>query len=143
MDKLIPLCDDLDEWAARSWWRALLVALFPKSCLAMRLRTQLKARPKTWGIGLWADKETEDVAYACAECFYYAFPCGSLNFVPDDPIDVIAAFDPQGDLCSHAAVLYIEQEFECVVPDSALSNCTFGEFVAAVMKARNKGNGNL
>ena len=57
MDKLIPLCDDLDEWAARSWWRALLVALFPNSCLAIRLRTQLKARPKTWGIGLWADKE--------------------------------------------------------------------------------------
>ena len=92
---------------------------------------------------MWADNDTEDVAYACAECFYYAFPCGSLNFVPDDPIDLIAAFDPHGDLCSHAAVLYIEQEFECVVPDSALSNCTFGEFVAAVIKARNKGNGNL
>ena len=70
---------------------------------------------------------------------YYAYPCGSMNFVPDDPIDVIAAFDPQGDLCGHAAVLYVEQEFECVVPDSALSNCTFGEFVAAVIKARNKG----
>ena len=23
MDKLTPLCDDLDKWAARSWWRAL------------------------------------------------------------------------------------------------------------------------
>lgn len=119
------------------------MALFPRSCLAMRLRRQLKARPKTWGIGLWADKDTEDVAYACAECFYYAFPCGSLNFVPDDPIDLIAAFDPHGDLCSHAAVSFVEQEFACVVPESALSNCTFGEFVAAVMKARNKGNGNL
>ena len=139
----MPLCDDLDEWAARSWWRALLVALIPRSCLAMRLRRQLKARPKTWGIGLWADKDTEDVAYACAECFYYAFPCGSLNFVPDDPIDLIAAFDPHGDLCSHAAVSFVEQEFECVVPESALSNCTFGEFVAAVMKARSNGNGNL
>ena len=143
MDKLTPLCDDLDEWAARSWWRALLVALFHNSCLAIRLRTQLKARPKTWGIGLWADKDTEDVAYACAECFYYAFPCGSLNFVPDDPIDLIAAFDPHGDLCSHAAVSFVEQEFECVVPESALSNCTFGEFVAAVMQARSKKNGNL
>ena len=143
MDKLVPLCDNLDEWAARSWWRALLVALFPNSCLAIRLRTQLKARPKTLGIGLWADKDTEDVAYACAECFYYAFPCGSLNFVPDDPIDLIAAFDPHGDLCSHAAVSFVEQEFACVVPESALSNCTFGEFVAAVMKAGSKGNGNL
>ena len=68
--------------------------------------------------------------------------CLSVRFVEfraRDPINVIAAFDPHGDLCSHAAVLYIEQEFECVVPDSALSNCTFGEFVAAVIKARNKG----
>ena len=101
----------------------------------------LKSRPKTWGIGLWADKETEDVAHGCAECFYYAYPCGSLNFVPDDPIDLIAAFDPHGDLCSHAAVSFVEQEFECVVPESALSNCTFGEFVAAVMKARDKWKG--
>ena len=44
---------------------------------------------------------------------------------------------------AYAAVSYVEQEFECVVLDSALSNCTFGEFVAAVIKARNKGNGNL
>ena len=40
---------------------------------------------------------------------------------------------------AYAAVSYVEQEFECVVPESALSNCTFGEFVAAVIKARNKG----
>ena len=44
---------------------------------------------------------------------------------------------------AYAAVSFVEQEFECVVPESALSNCTFGEFVAAVMKARSKGNGNL
>ena len=78
--------------------------LVRQNCLTIRLRTQLKARLNAWGVGLWADKDTEDVAYACAECFYYAFPCGSLNFVPDDPIDLIAAFDPHGDLCSHAAV---------------------------------------
>ena len=68
--------------------------------------------------------------------------CLSVRFVEfraRDPINVIAAFDPHGDLCSHAAVSFVEQEFACVVPESALSNCTFGEFVAAVIKARNKG----
>lgn len=133
--KIEPLRDDVAEWAAKSWWRGLLVCLFRDHVLERRLKQQLKDRPNVWGVGLWPNEETEEVAKVCAEAFEYAYDC-ERKFIPSDPINMIGNLDGCHDLCGHAAVVRIESDLNCTIPDSVLSDCIFGELVDAVLKVR-------
>ena len=130
-----PLRDDVAEWAAKSWWRGVLSSLFRDDVLERRLKQQLKDRPKVWGIGLWPDEETEEVAKVCADAIEFAYDC-ERKFIPADPIDMIGNLDGSHDLYGHMAVACIEKDLNCTIPDSVLSGCTFGEFVEAIMKVR-------
>ena len=130
-----PLKDDVAEWAAKSWWRGLLVRMLGDLVLERRLKQQLRARPNVWGVGLWPNEETEEVAKVCAEAFEYAYDC-ERKFIPSDPINMIGNLDGCHDLCGHAAVVRIESDLNCTIPESVLSDCTFGELVDAVLKVR-------
>ena len=130
-----PLKDDVAEWAAKSWWRGLLACLFRDDVLERRLKQQLKDRPNVWGVGLWPDDEHEEVAKVCAEALEYAYDC-ERKFIPSDPINMIDNLDGCHDLCGHEAVVCIESDLNCTVPDSVLRDCTFGELVDAVLKVR-------
>lgn len=133
--KIEPLKDDVAEWAAKSWWRGLLVRMLGDLVLERRLKQQLKDRPNVWGVGLWPNEETEEVAKVCAEAFEYAYDC-ERKFIPSDPINMIGNLDGCHDLCGHAAVVRIESDLNCTIPESVLSDCTFGELVDAVLKVR-------
>ena len=133
--KIEPLRDDVAEWAAKSWWRGLLARMLGALVLELRLKKQLKDRPNVWGVGLWPDEETEEVAKVCAEAFVFAYDC-ERKFIPSDQVDMIENLDGCHDLCGHTAVVCIEKDLKCKIPDSVLSGCTFGEFVDAIMKVR-------
>ena len=135
---IAPLKNDSSEWRDKSFWRDLLGFFFTNSVLAWRLKQQLKARPNVWGIGLWPDDEHEAVAKICAEGLDAGFGCESINFIPDDPLNLIGDLDAFHDLCGAEAVIAIEFDLGLTIPDSALSNCTFGELVQQLVTLRHK-----
>ena len=137
--KVEPLKDDVAEWAAKSWWRGLLACLFRDHVLERRLRQQLKDRPNVWGMGLWPDVEHEEVAKICAEGFNFGYACDSINFIPDDPLNLIGDLDAAHDLCGAEAIMAIENELGLTIPESVTSNCTFGEMVRQLVALRRKG----
>ena len=140
MNELIkPLSDDTSEWRGKSFWRDLLGFFFTNSVLAWRLKQQLKARPNVWGIGLWPDDEHEAVAKICAEGLDAGFGCESVNFIPDDPLNLIGDLDAAHDLCGAEAIMAIENELGLTIPESVTSNCTFGEMVRQLVALRRKG----
>lgn len=134
-----PLKDDTSEWRAKSFWRDLLGFFFTNSVLERRLRQQLKDRPNVWGIGLWPDVEHEEVAKICAEGFNFGYACDSINFIPDDPLNLIGDLDAAHDLCGAEAIMAIENELGLTIPESVTSNCTFGEMVRQLVALRRKG----
>ena len=131
-----PLRNDSAEWRKKGFWRDLLGFFFTNSVLAWRLKQQLKARPNVWGIGLWPDAEHEKVAKICAEGFDFGYTCGTINFIPDDPLNLIGDLDAAHDLCGAEAVFAIEFDLGLTIPDSALSDCTFGEMVRQLVALR-------
>ena len=133
-----PLKDDSSEWRDKSFWRDLLGFFFTNSVLAWRLKQQLKARPNVWGIELWPDAEHEGVARICAEGIADGYACESINFIPDDPVNLIADLDAAHDLCGVEAVMAIEFDLGLTIPESALSDCTFGELVRQLVALRHK-----
>ena len=140
MNELIkPLSDDTSEWREKSLGRDFLGFFFPNSVLARRLKQQLKDRPNVWGIGLWPDAEHEAVAKICAEGLDAGFGCESVNFIPDDPLNLIADLDAAHDLCGAEAIMAIENELGLTIPESVTSNCTFGEMVRQLVALRRKG----
>ena len=114
-----------------AWFAA---CLFRDHVLERRLRQQLKDRPNVWGMGLWPDVEHEEVAKVCAEGLDAGFGCESVNFIPDDSVNLIGDLDAFHDLCGAEAVLAIEFDLGLTIPDSALSNCTFGEMVRQLVR---------
>ena len=86
--QIAPLKDDTSEWRKKSFWRDLLGFFFPDLVLERRLKQQLKSRPNVWGIGLWPDAEHEGVAKVCAEGLDAGFGCESVNFIPDDSVNL-------------------------------------------------------
>ena len=133
-----PLKDDTSAWREKSFWRDLLGFFFPDLVLERRLKQQLKARPNVWGIGLWPDAEHEGVAKVCAEGLDAGFGCESVNFIPDDSVNLIGDLDAFHDLCGAEAVLAIELDLGLTIPESALSDCTFGELVQKLVTLRHK-----
>ena len=133
-----PLKDDSSEWRDKSFCRDLLGFFFPDLVLERRLKQQLKARPNVWGIGLWPDAEHEGVAKVCAEGLDAGFGCESVNFIPDDSVNLIGDLDAFHDLCGAEAVLAIELDLGLTIPESALSDCTFGELVRQLVTLRHK-----
>ena len=133
-----PLKDDTSEWRKNSIWRDLLGFFFPDLVLERRLKQQLKSRPNVWGIGLWPDAEHEGVAKVCAEGLDAGFGCESVNFIPDDSVYLIGDLDAFHDLCGAEAVLAIELDLGLTIPESALSDCTFGELVRQLVTLRHK-----
>lgn len=133
-----PLKDDTSEWRKNSIWRDLLGFFFPDLVLERRLKQQLKSRPNVWGIGLWPDAEHEGVAKVCAEGLDAGFGCESVNFIPDDSVNLIGDLDAFHDLCGAEAVLAIELDLGLTIPESALSDCTFGELVRQLVTLRHK-----
>ena len=133
-----PLKDDTSEWRKKSFWRDLLGFFFPDLVLERRLKQQLKSRPNVWGIGLWPDAEHEEVAKICAEGFYFGYACDSINFIPDDPLNLIGDLDAAHDLSGAEAVWAIERELGLTIPESTLSDCTFGELVRQLVALRHK-----
>ena len=133
-----PLKDDSSEWRDKSFCRDLLGFFFPDLVLERRLKQQLKARPNVWGIGLWPDAEHEGVAKVCAEGLDAGFGCESVNFIPDDSVNLIGDLDAFHDLCGAEAVLAIELDLGLTIPESALSDCTFGELVQQLVTLRHK-----
>ena len=131
-----PLTDDTSEWRDKSLWRDLLGFVFTNSVLEWRLRQQLKSRPNVWGIGLWPDAEHEEVARICAEGFNFGYACDSINFIPDDPLNLIGDLDAAHDLSGVEAVWAIERELGLTIPESALNDCTFGEMVRQLVALR-------
>ena len=136
--QIAPLKDDTSEWRDKGFWRDLLGFFFSNSVLAWRLKQQLKARPNVWGIGLWPDAEHEGVAKVCAEGLDAGFGCESVNFIPDDSVNLIGDLDAFHDLCGAEAVLAIELDLGLTIPESALSDCTFGELVQQLVTLRHK-----
>ena len=132
------LKDDSSEWRDKSFCRDLLGFFFPDLVLERRLKQQLKARPNVWGIGLWPDAEHEGVAKVCAEGLDAGFGCESVNFIPDDSVNLIGDLDAFHDLCGAEAVLAIELDLGLTIPESALSDCTFGELVRQLVTLRHK-----
>ena len=136
--QIAPLKDDTSEWREKSFGRDLLGFFFTNSVLAWRLKQQLKARPNVWGIELWPDAEHEGVARICAEGIADGYACESINFIPDDPVNLIADLDAAHDLCGVEAVMAIEFDLGLTIPESALSDCTFGELVRQLVALRQK-----
>ena len=137
--QIAPLKDDTSAWREKSFWRDLLGFFFTNSVLAWRLRQQLKLRPNVWGIELWPDAEHEEVAKICAEGFNFGYACDSINFIPDDPLNLIGDLDAAHDLCGAEAIMAIERELGLTIPESVTSNCTFGEMVRQLVALRRKG----
>ena len=133
-----PLKDDTSAWREKSFWRDLLGFFFTNSVLAWRLKQQLKSRSNVWGIGLWPYAEHEKVAKICAEGFNFGYACDSINFIPDDPLNLIADLDAAHDLSGVEAVWAIERELGLTIPESALNDCTFGEMVRQLVALRRK-----
>ena len=137
--KIEPLKDDTSAWREKGFWRDLLGFFFSNSVLAWRLKQQLKSRPNVWGIGLWPDAEHEGVARICAEGIADGYACESINFIPDDPLNLIGDLDAAHDLCGAEAIMAIENELGLTIPESVTSNCTFGEMVRQLVAFRRKG----
>lgn len=131
-----PLKDDTFAWREKGFWRDLFGFFFPDLVLVRRLKQQLKDRPNVWGIGLWPDDEHEEVAKICAEGIDFGYSCESTNFIPADPMGLIADLDPYHDLCGAEAIMAIEYKLGFKLPDSELSDCTFGELVEKIVAIR-------
>ena len=119
--------------------------LFPKGCvydfdaeLIRSLNRQISKRPEVWGMGLWSDDTTEQIAKFFARFCEDTTPeIFRAAFVPEDPIALINSFD--GSLGFGALSRMreaAETHFGCrhFTDDevSALANQTFGDFVAVV-----------
>ena len=53
---------------------------------SLRISEQLAARPNVWGVGLWPDEKTEQVAQKCAEVLANNFGLTAFSFVPEDSL---------------------------------------------------------
>lgn len=134
MNALKPLHDDVSG-SQKTRFQRIVVKLFGDVYLSRSLKTQLAQRPKTWGLGLWPDIETERVAKICAECLSQNFGCRDDKLIPDDPLDLIVAIDPSYYL-DDFAVIEIMREFDCDLDPTSYQGGTFGDLVKAVMEAR-------
>lgn len=104
------------------------------------LYEQLKVRPNPWGVGLWKDGDTEEVAKRCAEIFIENFlECPNDRLVPQDRMEMVFALNDSGDLEDVEAIDQIESEFECKIPKEFFtSEKTFADFVECVKAGRGK-----
>lgn len=79
------------------------------------------------------------MAKICAEGLDAGFGCESVNFIPDDPLNLIGDLDAAHDWCGVEAIMAIENELGLTVPESALRDCTFGEMVRQLVALRRTG----
>mgnify|MGYP003322876223 FL=1 len=107
---------------------------------AQFLYEQLKARPSPWGKGLWKDEETEKIAERCAQIFVENFlACPNERLIPQDPMEMVMALNDTGDLEDVEALVQIEREFSCKIPEECFqAERTFEEFVEYVKDGKGK-----
>ena len=102
------------------------------------LNRQVLARPIVWGVGLWGDEETEEVAKKIASLIYLHGCFEADSFVPSDSMGLIDFGGVGGSLFYYLFPI-IEDEFKCRLYFEMMkldSRLTFGEFVEKIMKVR-------
>jgi len=130
---LPPLRDDVAENCGRLRFKWLELVDHHRSALARSVRRQIKARPNTWGVGLWPDAETDKIAERCAEIIEGYVGGMTLNLIPEDPFWMIDALVAGiSDLADVEAIMDIEDEFRCKLPSDGYETMTFSQFVAHV-----------
>ena len=111
----------------------------PDSRVADAAHALLEARPYTWGVGLWSSVEVEAIAKRCAEILTDAYQSSVANLIPKDTIGGINRLERFGDLGDVEALIEIEREFRCEIPEDKLRpELTFAEFVELVRTGRGK-----
>ena len=129
-----PLANLFPEPRCSSFWT---LRMGPSSKVADAVHAQMVARPYTWGVGLWPSDEDEAIAKRCAEILTEAFECKSANLIPSDTMGGVYTLDYWGDLDDVDALLEIEEEFGCSIPEEKLMpERIFAEFVEAVRSGR-------
>lgn len=76
-----------------------------------QLQEQLSVRPEVWGVGLWPDEESEQIAKGCAECFLEIWDL-PVKLIPADPLDGLAMY---GDEDFDLALECIEKKHHCEI----------------------------
>lgn len=102
------------------------------------LNRQVLARPEVWGVGLWGDEETENVAKTIASLIYSHGLFEADSFVPTDSMGLIDYGGVGGSLFYYLFPV-IEERFKCQLDFETMkwdSNLTFGKFVDKIMKVR-------
>lgn len=132
---LTPLRDDVAENVSERRFKWLEFKDRHWSALCKSLCRQMEVRPCTWGVGLWPDEETENVAKCCAELLGGTSGGMPINFIPADPMPMVCALvGSSTDLDDVGAMLSIEDEFCCELPYDGYETMTFADFAAYVKK---------
>ena len=103
------------------------------------LLRQCARRPEVWGVGLWPDVESENVAKVIAHLFEEDDKNLRAAFVPNDPIKVLV--DHNLAFGGFEFLPTVFRLFDCKIEEeefSAQPNMTLGEFVALIVARKRK-----
>lgn len=103
------------------------------------LLRQCARRPEVWGVGLWPDEESEDVAKVVAHLFEEDDKNLRAAFVPADPMNVLVDYNLA--IGGFELLPIVFRKFDCCVEEkefAAQPNMTFGEFVALIVARKRR-----
>jgi len=100
---------------------------------------QCVRRPEVWGVGLWPDVATENVAKIIAHLFENEDKNLRAAFVPNDPFEVLYEYNTMFGRFELLPTVF--RMFGCCVEEGEFSmhpNMTFGEFVGMIGARKQK-----
>ena len=103
------------------------------------LLRQCARRPDVWGVGLWPDEESENVAKVIAHLFEEDDKNLRAAFVPADPMNVLVDYNLA--IGGFELLPIVFRKFDCCVEEkefAAQPNMTFGEFVALIVARKRR-----